>query len=93
MSFEYYNDEAAEQSCGCDNDYEMEHRGCRSHVRDDDSWCDDDSRREKCEKEFLGRSVSECKYYRVCKKRFYEAEKKPGRNRCCSSKCRCCCCK
>lgn len=45
-----------------------------SSGKDERSNCDKWEHKE-CEKEFLGKSVTECKYFRVCKCRFYEPKR------------------
>lgn len=93
-------------SCDYFKDEEKSHSGKRfAYDYDDDCKCDnrkyrdhnercgeDDNDRDNCKKEFLGKSVSECKYFRVCKKRFYEPEKKRDNDRCdcCRRRCECC---
>lgn len=90
MSFDYFKDDERSRSGNCGefagND------NCQGYNREGGDDCEQSGRSCK-EKEFLGKSVSECKYFRVCEKRFYKAEKPCNNERHDCGCCRCECCK
>lgn len=72
-----------------DNDKCFEQKDEDRYDEYDCNKCQDDF-----EKEYLGKSVAECKYFRVCTKRFFEPEKKrcpKHHDRCCNKQRHCEC--
>ncbi len=53
-----------------------------------DELCNCDKRKDEGKKEFLGKTVTECKYFRVCKCRFFEPERE--KEDCCPGHCQRC---
>ena len=87
MKFDSYYDAVENScSCGCDNDRDFDRDNERCQESEHNEHCED------CRKEYLGKSVSECKYFRVCCKKFVKPERKE-RSCCCCCRCQCNCCK